>query len=240
MQLIPSLQQRCLRPEIMDEPGLDPQRHQQALRGLARINRWSGSARILWPAIRDLARQLPAARPLRILDIATGGGDVPVKLWHKGQRAGLSLQITGCDRSPEAVAFARRHADRSQAPVHFFEWDACQGDLPGSADVVTCSLFLHHLDEEQAVALFQRMARAAKRAILVNDLVRSWTGLALAYVGTRVLTTSRVVHVDGPRSVANAFTIPEAAELARRAGLGNARIRRRWPRRMLLSWQRPT
>ncbi len=76
------LQERRCQPELMDEPGLDPERHRQALQGLARINWLSASDRILWHPIRALAREL-AGKPLRVLDIATGGGDVPIRLWQR-------------------------------------------------------------------------------------------------------------------------------------------------------------
>ena len=51
------LRQRHLQPEIMDQAGLDPGEHHQALKAISRINRVSSSARILWPSIRDLARE---------------------------------------------------------------------------------------------------------------------------------------------------------------------------------------
>ena len=57
-------------------------------------------------------------------------------------------------------------------------------------------------------------------------------------LATRVLSGSRVVHVDGPRSVEGAFTALEAQKLAERAGLAGARVSRRWPCRYLLSWSR--
>ena len=47
------LQQRCRRPEVMDQPDLSPARHAGALRGLARINFFSGSAGTLWPPLRE-------------------------------------------------------------------------------------------------------------------------------------------------------------------------------------------
>ena len=65
-------------PEIMDQPDLRPARHVGALNGLARFNWWSGSAGILWRPLRDLARRL--GRPMRVLDAASGGGDVPLRL----------------------------------------------------------------------------------------------------------------------------------------------------------------
>jgi 2-polyprenyl-3-methyl-5-hydroxy-6-metoxy-1,4-benzoquinol methylase len=229
--------QRRREPEIMDQPGLDEVQHVQALRGLARINRLSGSARILWPALRTLARQLSPA-PLRLLDVATGGGDVPLGLWRKARRAGLALAIAGCDRSPTALAHARRGAARHGADLRYFEWDALGGPLPEGYDVLTCSLFLHHLDEAEAVGLLARMAAAARRLVLINDLRRSTVGLLLAYLGTRLLSTSPVVHTDGPLSVAAAFTPAEMRTLAARAGLKGATVARRWPFRFLLTWRR--
>ena len=54
--LFHSVAQRRRRPEIMDLPDLAPERHSKALRGLARINQWSGSAGLLWRPIRNCAK----------------------------------------------------------------------------------------------------------------------------------------------------------------------------------------
>jgi 2-polyprenyl-3-methyl-5-hydroxy-6-metoxy-1,4-benzoquinol methylase len=228
----------------MDQPGLDVCRHHDALRGLARINFWSGSARLLWPALRALARET-APEPVRVLDVATGGGDVPIRLWHKARRSGVALAITGCDINPQAVAYAQAQAARAGAAVRFFVWDARAPSPPPSPEggrayhAVTCSLFLHHLAADEAVSLLRRMGALAGRMVLVNDLVRSRAGFVLAYVGTRLLSASPVVHTDGPRSVEAAFTRTEALDLARRAGLAGAVVERRWPCRFLLTWKRP-
>jgi 2-polyprenyl-3-methyl-5-hydroxy-6-metoxy-1,4-benzoquinol methylase len=238
MPLQVDLGRRCRRPEIMDQPGLDRARHYQALRGLARINFLSGSARILWPSVRELSRQLRAT-PLRLLDIATGAGDVPLRLWRLGRRARIPLEVQGCDFSPKAVAYATDAARRARAPVRFFVSNVLEEPLPSGFDIVTCSLFLHHLAEDQALQLLRRMAQRAGRLVLVNDLLRSWTGYVMAYVGTRLLSTSPVVHTDGPRSVEAAFNREEALALAQRAGLEGATVERRWPCRFLLTWRRP-
>ncbi|HEX5270847.1 MAG TPA: methyltransferase domain-containing protein [Gemmataceae bacterium] len=235
MSLLPALSRR-LRPEVMDQPGLDPGRHRQALRGLGRINFWSGSAGILWPLIADLARH--STHPPRVLDLATGGGDVPIRLWQKARRARLPIVVEGCDVSPVAVEHATRQAERRGAEVRFFVADALAGDLPAGYDALVCSLFLHHLTEDQALGLLRRMAAAAG-LVLVNDLRRSRAGLLLALVGTHLLSLSPVVHTDGPRSVEGAFTIAEARALADRAGLAGATVERRWPCRFLLTWVRP-
>lgn len=231
------LRHRRRQPELMDQPGLDARAHHAALRALKRINWLSGSAGILWRPIRDLARAGPG-RPLRLLDVATGAGDVPLRLWRKARRAGIPLEVAGCDVSPVSVDFAQRQAERQQAAVSFFEGDACRGDLPVDYDVMTCSLFLHHLDQEQALALLRALGRQTRQLVLVNDLNRSRAGYLLAWAGSRLLTRSRIVHVDGPRSVEGAFTIAEAKGLAEEAGLGGAQVESRWPCRWLLSWRR--
>src|SRR5258708_13306028 len=97
------LKKRRLRPEIMDQPGLSHDLHAQALRGLQRINFLSGSSGIYWPCIRSAAKSV-APHPLRILDLATGGGDVPIRLWVKAQRTGLNLHIEGCYRTATAIS----------------------------------------------------------------------------------------------------------------------------------------
>src|SRR5581483_10708832 len=111
----------------------------------------SGSARILWGPIKRLAHEL--GRPVRLLDIATGAGDVPTQLWHRARAAGLALEIAGCDRSPTALAVARERAAACGAPLRFFSLDALAEPLPPRFDVVCSSLFLHHLDETAAITL---------------------------------------------------------------------------------------
>lgn len=232
------LGQRRRQPEIMDQPGLDIDEHRQALRGLERINSVSGSVRVLWPALRELARQVQPQR-VRVLDIATGAGDVPISLWHRARRAGIDLQVDGWDVSPTAIDYARARAADCKAEVQFHQRDALRDDIPPDYDAIVSSLFLHHLDEEQAVELLRRMAAATRRLVLINDLARSTFNFFLVRLATRLLSLSPVVHVDGPRSVEAAFTPGEILELADRAGLDGVQVTRRFPCRFLLSWRRP-
>jgi 2-polyprenyl-3-methyl-5-hydroxy-6-metoxy-1,4-benzoquinol methylase len=232
-----SFRSRHLEAELMDDPGLDPAVHRRALAGLVRLNAWSGSVNILWPSIRDLARS-GNGRSIRILDVATGAGDVPIGLWRLAARAGIPVEIHGCDLSPVAVAEAEERARTAGAAVTFFRHDALREPLPRGFDVVTCSLFLHHLSETDAVTLLAALGRAAGRLVLVNDLARGQWNLALVWLATRLLTRSPVVRADGPLSVRAAFTPAEALRLADQAGLAGATVRRRWPCRFLLSWRR--
>jgi 2-polyprenyl-3-methyl-5-hydroxy-6-metoxy-1,4-benzoquinol methylase len=224
-------------PELMDQPGLDERSHRNALAGLRRINRFSRTGRVAWGAIERLVASDPN-RTWRVLDIASGGGDVAIDVARRSVRRGLKVLVDACDISPFAVRYANaRAAERRVENVNFFRCDVLDGPLPDGYDVVMCSLFLHHLDDETAVALLSKMAAAARTMVVVNDLRRSATGYLLAWFGCRLLTRSPVVHVDGPRSVQAAFSLDEIRGVARRSGLQTAELNTRWPYRFLLQWR---
>jgi 2-polyprenyl-3-methyl-5-hydroxy-6-metoxy-1,4-benzoquinol methylase len=236
-QFLTSLSRRRRQPELMDQPELGETEHFAALQGLARINWLSRSEAILWPQIKRLA-QANRGSTIRVLDLATGGGDVPIALARRALRGGLDVRIEGCDVSQQAVEFARRKGAAAGLPVSFFTHDVLNEPLPAGYDVVTCSLFLHHLDEANAASFLRKAADATGRILLINDLVRGPVAFALAWTGCHLLTRSPVVRHDGPVSVAAAFSLAEARVLAQRAGLHDANLVRRWPRRFLLSWSR--
>lgn len=243
--------------ELMDDPSLAPADHLHALSALARINAFSGTAPQLAAAIRGLiAAAQPADRPLEIVDIACGGGDVTLALarrltrQQRGQGRGTShpaIRVTGIDLSPRAIERARAVAAQARtangakgvngAELAFAVRDVVADGCP-ACDIATTSLFLHHLDDAAAIRVLQSLAAAARIGIVVSDLLRSRAGLVLALVGTTVLSSSRVARVDGPLSVRAARTIPEYRTLFDRAGLHGTTIRRAWPERAVITWRR--
>ncbi|MGA0040952.1 MAG: methyltransferase domain-containing protein [Pirellulales bacterium] len=242
MNWLPDLSRRCIEPEVMDDPSLDADLHREALRSLSRLNGLSLSSRILWGPIRQLAAAHSEA-PLRILDIATGSADIPVALCRRAHQHGLSLQVTAIDISPRAIEFAEQRAAQAGVKIAFQVADILGEQVeqrwPQQFDVVMCSLFLHHLTEDQQRCLLKRMAKLARRFVLVNDLCRGLRGYWLAHAAARVFSRSSVVHIDGPLSVRAALTVPEVRRLAMEAGLPDAKVSHRWPFRYLLQWQPP-
>jgi 2-polyprenyl-3-methyl-5-hydroxy-6-metoxy-1,4-benzoquinol methylase len=137
------------------------------------------------------------------------------------------------------VEIARGRTRDAGTTIQFATLDVLTDSLPQGFDVIVASLFLHHLEDQQAVAVLAKMAAAARQLVLVNDLVRSRKDLLLVALGARLLTTSRVVWTDASLSVRAAFTVAELAALANAAGLRGAMVKRRFPCRMLLQWRKP-
>ena len=221
---------------MMDQPDLDTAQHLVALKGLRRVNLVSGVAFMMWRKLKRIAKAYSADRPMRVLDVACGGGDVAIQLSAWAKAAGLWMEIHGCDISPTAIHYAQTAAlGQKQTEVRFFRLDVLKEPFPDGFDVVICSLFLHHLKDLDAELLLRKMAAGARRAVFVDDLLRSTLGFVFCWIGSRLLSRSQIVHDDGIQSVRAAFTISEAQSLAQSAGLKPARFQRRWPERFFMS-----
>ena len=233
----PRLARRQRLPEIMDQPDLAPELHHRALDGLRRINVVSRSAAILARPIEILANKL-GRTSLSLCDVATGGADVPISLWQHLQRKGIELQVTAVDVSPIALEYAAQRAQAQGMELELKRVDVTQEPLPEAYDIVTSTLFLHHLDAPVAATVLKQMKQATEQLLLVSDLRRTTMGLAAAHLACRLFSRSHVVHVDGPRSVRGAFTTEEMRAVCNDADMKTATISHCWPFRMLVRWER--
>jgi len=231
---------RTVTDEIMDGPNVPESAHLQALEGLCKINRFSHTARQILAPILEMAQRNNLDR-LSLLDIACGGGDVPIAVATAAKSHGLSIDLTLLDRSPTALSRAASAAHDAGIPCHTVQGDVLS-DLPDSNfDIVTSTLFLHHVPEPaQVIDLLKGMRRVARRMIVISDLRRSRRALLWTWIGCRLISRSKIVHYDGPVSVRAAWTMNELSDFATAAGLTGARITTSFPWRMMLVWEAPT
>lgn len=215
MRVLPFRPVRTTAPELLDQPGHDPAELAGNLADLRRVNRWLGGISLTIGGLERLLGDLPPSAPLRVIDVATGGADIPVAVANWAKQRGLRAWILATDISAEIV----RSADRP-GTVAVALADARR--LPfadDSFDVAICSLVLHHLRPDEAVSMLREMGRVARRGIVVNDLVRHWPGYVGAWLMSRILTRNPLTRHDAPLSVRRAYTRREMGTLLARAGL---------------------
>jgi ubiquinone/menaquinone biosynthesis C-methylase UbiE len=211
--------------ELLDGPLDDPAALAGNLRDLRRLNRALGGVRISRLAIDRLLSAAPTHlddTTTSILDVGTGGADIPVALLADARRRGRQLEVVATDVRPE-VLDAARVARPALAHVPGLALDVADGrSLPHpdrSFDIAHASLVVHHFTPDDAVALLAEMARVARLGIVINDLDRRrrhWLG---AWLVGHLLTANRYTRRDAPLSVRRAYTPREMLDLLARAGL---------------------
>lgn len=218
--------ERTLTPEIMDDPRASREDLLTFVRWLDVHNRLLGVNRTLLRHLGRWSARWPKGATIKVLDVGTGGGDVPLALARWGRERGLNVRVTGIDLHPTTAAIARERCAADDR-VTIVEGDALKiRDLFGvsSFDYVHASLFLHHLSEIRCLTLLAAMEQVAARGVVWTDLVRSRAMRVLVGLGASVAPS--IVRRDAIVSVAAGFTRREALDLAARVDMGFLRYRR--------------
>jgi ubiquinone/menaquinone biosynthesis C-methylase UbiE len=217
------------RVEQMDSGEGSPAEIAEAYRLLDTVNQRLGGYRLTWEALLPLVQD--GSGPIEIVDVAGGNGEFARRLgdWTRG--AGRDPRVTVVDLNPIAVAAARVAAVRADALALPF--------ADRSVDVVHCSCFFHHLSTAGARDLLAEMCRVSRRAVIVNDLVRSRVAVTAIWALTRAFVANRLVRADGPLSVLKAFVPRELLAIGHAVSLSDHpgfrwTIRRGFPYRMAL------
>jgi SAM-dependent methyltransferase len=209
--------------ELLDGPLDDPATLAANLRDLRRVNRWLGGVALSAAAIEALAAHRGR---LSILDVGTGGADIPLALLARAADRDRTLEIVALDSRPEVLAAAAL-ADRSVVETDGLTLQVADGrSLPypdDAFDVVHASMVMHHLDRDDNIALLREMTRVCRLGIVVNDLDRSRLAWIGAWLMGHVLTGNRYTRHDAPLSVRRAYRVDEALALVRGSGLAPVR-----------------
>jgi len=212
--------------ELLDEAAHDPAELAANLRDIRRVNRLLGGTSTVLRHLPRLLDGVPAERTITILDLATGSADIPLAIARWAKRRGTPVSIVASDISDEILAIAREHI-AGHPEITIARYDARAVPLPDNTfDIVLCSLSLHHLGPDDAVAVLREMDRLARVGFILNDLRRSRPGYVAAWLAARLTTRNRLTRNDAPLSVRRAYTPRELRELLRRAGIERAVISR--------------
>ena len=167
--------------EEMDKPDCDPVLLDRTYAQFGLINSTVAGWRRTWA--QQIRPSLSTSRPSTLLDIGSGGGDMPRAFARWAARDGLRLSILAIDPDERAHAFA---ISAPQLPGLRFR-RAFSADLVAEGerfDVVTSNHLLHHLTPEQLAALLADSERLCSGIAVHNDIERSRLGYLLFSIGT--------------------------------------------------------
>ena len=200
----------------MDRPQPVSAELESDLHNLRQLNRYFGSYRLIE---RFLRRWLRPQSRMRILDLATGSGDIPRLVVDYARTVGAEVRVDAVDQQPSTLEIARQlSADYPE--IEFVEGNVLTFDRE-SYDVVLCSLALHHFAEPDAVKLLQHCRELSKRYVLVADLQRGWFATMGVFLLTALIFREPMTRTDARLSAERAFSFAEFSSLAKRAGWKN-------------------
>lgn len=220
----------------MDDPGTDPREISRAFRFIRWTNRNLHGVDGLIAQLEGFRHHLGST--VRVLDVGTGCGDIPLAALRWAEDNDIDLHIVGVDLIPASLEDARREIAKAAA-AHPSGRDAIEGRIEleqadafeleqrferASFDVVHAGMFLHHFTDDRVVTLLGVMRRLASKLVVWNDLSRD----RASRLAIRLLTLplSRMVRHDAVLSVDKGFIESETRSFMMRAGLSEPTIKR--------------
>jgi SAM-dependent methyltransferase len=229
---------RSLRVELLDAGRVSKAELETNLHDLKFINHWAGGNQTILSPLRRQLTRWPNNRPLRILDVGTGGGDLVHAVRKLCRKAGIRSQVVGLDRSVQVLDIARRLSPERNH--HWVQGEALS--LPfarASFDYVVSSLVLHHIPPSKGSTFLRELSRVARMGVLVTDLRRGRWEYACTFLFSRLFLHGRMTLHDAPLSVLRSLTLSEARNLVVEAGWQGGRVKKIFPLRILLASCRP-
>lgn len=216
--------------ERLDTGDYTPQEYAKWQREMKFIHRVFGEMRALKNSLfRDI--QLSGSNRFSVLDVGAGSGGLMLELdkWS----VDYERFLVGSELDAAAAGAIKNNGIRS------IQCDALRLPFEGNAfDYVICSLFLHHLDDEDAVALIREMARVAAKRIYIIDLNRHPMAYYLYKIFGRIFL-QRFTLEDGALSILRSRTPSELFDLSEKAELQDIKVEHSKANRLILSGSSP-
>src|SRR5437762_2670994 len=208
--------------EMMDRPQPVSPELERDLERIRQLNRWFGSYRVILDFIRRWIN--PGAR-VRIVDLATGSGDIPRLIVDYARKIGAYVEIDALDQQRATLEVATKlsasYPEISYREANILEWNSVQ-----AYDIVLCTLALHHFSDEDAVIVLRRCRESSRDLVLVSDLRGGFLATVGVYLLTALILREPMTRYDARLSAERAFSFSEMRKLAVRAGWQNFGHRR--------------
>ena len=218
--------------EYLDNSVIDTNDLYRTLVELNIINTYLGGYKASLQGMKDI---LKIKKPIRnILDIGFGGGDSIKQLSKFADNSNQLLFFYGVDMKTDCINYAEANlASLKNKKLICDDYRNIAPALLEQIDVIHCSLFLHHLTDNEIISLF-KFGKEHGCILLANDLHRNW----LAYYSIKFLTAlfskSWLVKNDACLSVRRAFRKSELESLLQQAGYTNYSVKWSWAFRYIV------
>ena len=200
--------------EIMDDFTMEGALFRDTLDKLEIINRFLGGNSVTIKGLKKLLKNQSKNKTITIVDLGCGNGDVLRDVSKFGRKNNYSFKLIGIDANPAAIDYARE-LSKEYSELSFKTIDILSEDFKKqSYNIVLCTLFLHHLKNEELISFLKKTTENATIGVVVNDLHRH----KLAYYLFKLIgffIKNKMVRQDGLTSVLRAFKRKDLENIAK-------------------------
>ena len=200
--------------EIMDDFTMEGVLFRDTLDKLEIINRFLGGNSVTINGLKKLLENQPKNKTITIVDLGCGNGDILRDISKFGRKNNYSFKLIGIDANLAATEYAKE-LSKEYSELSFKTMDILSEDFKKqSYDVVLCTLFLHHLKNEELISFLKKTTENATIGLVVNDLHRH----KLAYYLFKLIgffIKNKMVRQDGLTSVLRAFKKKDLENIAK-------------------------
>lgn len=212
----------------MDDLEMQGKELEMTLRDLDKVNRWLGGNEITVEGVEKLLKSCCYTRPVKIVDVGCGNGSILKEVAAFGRKRGEKFELLGIDANENAMTIARKNL--SEYPeVSFRGMDVFSEDfLELEADIILCTLTLHHFSNEGIERLLQIFTRKAGLGVVINDLQRSRAAYYLFQAFCGAFGIREINRKDGLTSILRSFKKEELETFARDLKVSRQEINAKW------------
>jgi len=211
--------------ELLDETNIQKGLLFKNLRELDILNRTTGGHTITLKGIKQLITD--HTKIYHIVDLGCGSGYSLRAITNWARENNFNVKLTGVDMNSDVIEYLKKHCSTFPEITGLTADYQEFLDRNTSVDIVHCSLFCHHLNDNELIKLFTYFSEKVTTGFVINDLQRNWMTYYSAWFFTRLFNGTILAKNDGPVSVLRAFKVSELKHLLEKANIKNYIIQKK-------------
>ena len=214
--------------EIMDDLDMQGRELEKTLLDLDKVNKWLGGNRITVEGVEKLLEDQSFDRSLRIIDVGCGNGNILKQVAEWARRKGIKMTLLGVDANSNAMSIAEKNLS-GFPEVSFKAMDVfSEGFKALEADIILCTLTLHHFSDSEIEQLMRNFSEMAKVGVVINDLQRSKAAYYLFKAFCRACSIREINRKDGLTSILRSFKKEDIVRYGRGLNVKWQEINYKW------------
>ncbi|MCG2430337.1 methyltransferase domain-containing protein [Aequorivita xiaoshiensis] len=212
--------------EVMDSLDFQGEELKNLLNDLKTINKWLGGNHITIDGVKKLIKNHSKGTTVTILDIGCGDGEMLRRCADYSAKQNLSFKLIGIDFNENILEIAKSKS-AAYSNISFLNMDVVNNtEAIPETDIVLCTLFLHHFNNEEIKKLTKKILIKSRLGIVINDLERSKLAFNLFKLVHKLFLKTKTARHDGLISIAKGFKKNELVKFSEH--IPNQRSTIRW------------